>query len=389
MRRLVPILLAPCILNGCDLSFVGPVKISSITVEPAEVTVAENQSVALTAVVRDALGNIVDEQPEWRSDNYYVVSPMEAGRFVGNALGTTYVSAALRGKVGRAKVTVVPGVVGRITAYPDRTAIATGQKFLINVEAFDETGGYLPGRPATYTSTDPSIITVAAGQVTGVTPGIASIIVAVEGKLDTVFVKVVASTATFNFYKRGGSITPGVATLTYSSSLYQGTLAIDGRLIPVQVYGDYYTDQTCMTSPYPANQSPDAISACAYNVEPLTMRLCTGPAQQLQYVLMPAVDSGRVVATAEALLSAIPTSTAPPIGIGVYNSCTIGSPPSRWIRSTATGDYNLWPSPTTYSAAAMTSMLDSAALFSRPAPGNLSSLYVAIRVAPTVFELWH
>lgn len=387
MRRLLSLFVTPLILAGCDFSFVGPLKISSITIEPGNITVAENQSVVVTAVVRDAMGNVVEEQPDWRSQDDYIASVMfEPGRIMAYAAGTTIIEARLRGQVGKATVTVVPGAVDRIVAFPERQAIASGQRFLIDVSTLDANGGYLRSRPATLTTSDPAVATTSGSQVIGVAPGTASIIVTVDGKSDTVFVKVVPNTVTYTFYKRG-STSAGTATVTYSNNLYQATLAIDGRVIPVQMYADFDTGLLCLTSPYPVNQATDGITACAFNPSPLVMRLCTGQVQQLQYVLMPAADTGRVTSTATALLAAVPTSPVQ-TGIGVYNNCVPGAPSTRWLRNAAATDYTLWPNPSIYSAAAMTTMLDGAAIFSARTP-NASNMYAAVRMTATVFEVWH
>src|SRR5690348_1673420 len=101
MRRLISLLLAPAVLLGCDYSLPGPLQISSITIEPAEITVAQNQMLTITAIVRDALGNVVNEQPEWYVQDYFVampMSPMEPGKFRGSEIGTTFIEARLRGQ---------------------------------------------------------------------------------------------------------------------------------------------------------------------------------------------------------------------------------------------------------------------------------------------------
>ena len=196
MRRLI-LLFASVALVACDLSFTGPVKISSVTIDPAEATVAENEAVLFTAVVRDALGNAVDEQPVWSTQDYSVVTPdymsNVSGKFVATSVGTAIIEATLRGKTGRAKLTVTAAPIGQVVAYPVEQTILQGQSYYISYILYDKNGRFLRPRPAIFTSSNPSVASTGIGnQVTGVAPGTASIVVTVEDKADTVLVKVMS-----------------------------------------------------------------------------------------------------------------------------------------------------------------------------------------------------
>ena len=258
---------------------------------------------------------------------------------------------------------------------------------------FDAEGRYIRTRPANFTASNAAVSVTPQGLVTALATGTSSITVTVDDVSATVPVKVVSNTATFDFYKRAGSTTPGAATLTYASGdILRGTLAIDGKSFPVQVYGDY-DGVICMTSIFGAPATSESVVACGSNSSPRTIRLCTaanGTTQppQLQYVLMPAGDSDRVSASASSLLAAVQTNTMMD-GISVYSDCINGPGLSRLVRNAPGTDYRFWPSPAVYSAASVVSMLDGAVIFSALNAGNDFRKYVALRISPTTFEVWH
>jgi hypothetical protein len=393
MRRLIPALVTSVVLLGCDLGFTGPVKISSVTIEPAEIIVAENQTVAVQVIVRDAVGQVTREEPTWTSQDWYIATPSAANTIYAVSPGTTIIEATVRGVSGKARVTVTPAKVARISVSPQKMAMVTGQKAMLVVDLFDADGRFLKTRLGNFTASNASVSVTPQGLVTALAIGTASITVTVDDVSATVPVKVVSNTAAFDFYKRGGLSTPGVATLTYAAGdIFRGTLAIDGKSLPVQVYGDY-DGVICMTSVFATSPAPDLLVACGSNASPRTIRLCTSPngasqPQQLQYILMPAGDPERVPANASSLLAAVQTNTAMD-GISVYPNCVNGPGLSRLVRNAPATDYLFWPNPSVYSATAVTGMLDGAVIFSAPNAGNDFRKYLAIRITPIVFEVWH
>jgi hypothetical protein len=406
MRHQTLILLTSAtLLSGCDAFLGAPPKVASVEIVPESLVIAENEWKALTAVVRDGNGQVIPGVPVyWTSRDYSIVyvGYQEGPGITGYAVGSTIIEAHVDGKIATAKVTVTRGVVKTVYVTPNRVLLLPGQTFQLYANAQDARAYPLRNRVATYVSSNTAVATVSSyGAVTGVAPGLASITVTVEGVSTEVLLRVSPQVVSFDYWKRGGAATPATAVLTFASKdISRGSLAIDGRVLPVVTYTSYDTGVNCVFSQYSGvAPPPDAITRCVFDAAPLTMRLCTSvngvpDPGQLQYVLMPQNDSGRVASTATALLAAVRANTTM-LGINVYPNCaaTFSAPNivvSRWIPHTASSDFLLWPNTTTvHSAASVAALLDGAAIFSAPNPGNDSKRFAAVRVGTSLFEVWH
>ena len=405
MRLQTLILLASAtILSGCDLFLGAPAEVATIEIVPESLVIAENEWKALKAVARDGNGQVMpDAYVYWTSRDHWVASVLhqEAPGVTGNAVGSTVIEAHVDGKIATAKVTVTRGVVKSVYVNPNRVLMLPGQLLQLYTNAQDARALPLRDRIATYSSNNTAVVTVTAnGLVTGVGPGLASITVSIDGVSTQVSLRVSPQAVTFDYWKRGGTVTPATATLTFASKdISRGSLAIDGRVLPVYAYSTFETGVNCLFSQSTGVvPPPDAITRCVFDGAPLAMRLCTsinGIAEpgQLQYVLMPQDDTGRVVSNATALLAAVRANTTM-LGINVYTNCAASfSGPSivpRWIPSTSATDFFLWPNTTTvHPAASVAALLEGAAIFSAPSPGNDSRRFAAVRIGATLFELWH
>ena len=389
------------LLAGCD----AHPEVATITIEPSAITLVENDRAEVRAIARDAAGHeISGVTMDWTSRDFSVaiVAP-QSGELFAAAPGSTFIEARAGGIIAVASVTVTPGVVKILRVAPSRFAIVPGQQVQLYVEAQDARGLTLRNRAMTFAQATPRIATVTTqGLVTGVSPGMASISVTAGGASETVHVRVSEQTLSFEFYKRGGTATPRTATLTFApEDISRATLAIDGRTLSVGTITDWGTGLLCIGSLVPPLPLPGsgAITQCAYHWEPFTMRLCTPVGSDpndvvLQYVLLPAADTGRVTATRAELLAALQANTKWQ-GIAVHSACASGSlPPNtttipRWIRNAPDTNYFLWPDVTTVrSAASVAAMLDGAVIYKVPGTTLDFSRYVAIRLNPFL-EVWH
>jgi len=405
MRLLTTLLLTSAtLLAGCNAFLGEPAKITSITIEPGDITVAENGMVPLKAIVRDSRGTeMPDVEVYWISQDYSVanVGPMPTTAVYGAGPGTTAIEAHAADKVATATVTVTRGVVKSVSVSPNRFVVVPGQPTQLYVQANDEQGHMLRYRPATFSSANNIATVTPQGSVTGIVPGLATIVVTVDGVSTNVPLRVSPTTVSFEYYKRGGTTTPGTATLTFDPfNINSGTLAIDGKSLKMYTSVTYDLGVTCLYSPLVGSPSPDAIGRCMFDPSPRTIRLCT-PVNgildpgQLQYVLLPANDSSRVPATASAVVSAVLNNTAFQ-GINVHTSCTSAAAPpgstmpQRWVRNAPGTELFLWPDLITmYSGTSVAALLDGAVIYSAPGAGLDFTKYVAIRVSATVFEVWH
>lgn len=281
----------------------------------------------------------------------------------------------------------MPIPVATVTVTPASSSISVGQTVQLTAATRDANGNSLTGRTVTWSTSNSSIATVSStGLVSGGSAGTATITATSEGRNGTAQVTVTAQTASYEYYRRGGTNTPATATLTIPGGGQPATLSIDGTTIAVttQTSGSRIT---CMVG-----ASGSAITQCAsHSSDPHTMRLC-GPdasgATVLKYVLFPTPDANRVPATASALLAAVQSHTNY-LGIGVYPAC--GSTfTTSWVRNAPNTNYYYWPDVfTTYSPAYVSGLLSGAVIYSTPNAGNNYNQYVAVRVGAGVFEVWH
>jgi hypothetical protein len=395
------IVACPVLLTGCE----GSPAVATITIEPSQITLEENGSAAIKAVARTATGVIVDGvNVEWVSRDYSVaiVDP-QGGSVIAGAPGATVIEAHVGRTIGVAAVTVTPGVVKTLRIVPARFAIVPGQGQQLAVEAEDAAGRPLRNRTPTFASSDKLTVVSPQGLVTGISPGLSTVVVSADKVSESVRVRVSEQTLTFEYYGRGGTATARTATVTFApENISRATLAIDGRTLNMATMTDYDTGLLCLSSVIPPLPLPGSgsIARCAYHWYPFTMRLCAlesgGTADGvLQYVLLPANDTGRVAATRAELLAALQANTTFQ-GIAVHSACASGYlPPNttsipRWIRNAPDTNYFLWPDVATVrSATSVAAMLDGAVIYKVPGTTLDFSRYVAIRVNPTVFEVWH
>lgn len=402
MRFLTALILTSATLLASCESFLGePPKATSIEIGVDSISLSELDTAQITAVVRDSKGGVMpDAKVEWVSHDMSIafVDPY-FGILMAGRPGTTTIDAHAGNAVTHMTVTVTPALVKTVNAYPNRFVIMPGQSMQLYANAQDAKGRQLPYRVATFVSKNDRATVTSNGLVTGVASGLGVITVTFDGVSFDVLLRVSVPSVSFEYYKRGGTTTAGTATLTFApSSINSGTLAIDGKSLPVYPAVSYDAGVTCMSSPFAGSPGPDNITGCAFDSNPMTIRLCTavsgvGTPGQLQYVLLTANDTGRVASTASALLAAVQANS---FGITVHSACgptfvppSTGSAPPRWIRNAPDTNYFRWPDLTTvHTAASVAALLDGAVIYRRSvatAPSN----YVAIRLSSTVFEVWH
>jgi len=156
----------------------------AVTVTPSTNTLTIGQTAALTAMAKDANGNVIDGRAvQWATDNAAVATISTAGVVTAVAEGTTTVSATVEGKTGQAQVSVSRVPVASVRLTPRTMAIEPGATRQLTAVALDADGNVLEGRAIAWTTDAPSVATVSAtGLVQAVAPGYADIMAMVEGK---------------------------------------------------------------------------------------------------------------------------------------------------------------------------------------------------------------
>jgi uncharacterized protein YjdB len=147
--------------------------VSLVRVVPSTATVQTGLTITLAAEALDASGAEVIGRPvNWASSNSAIASVSAAGQVTGVAVGSATITATIDGIPGTATVTVtsVPAASVRIT--PATGTVQQGGALQLTATALDGQGAELPGRTATWSSSNESIATVSStGRVVGIAEG--------------------------------------------------------------------------------------------------------------------------------------------------------------------------------------------------------------------------
>ncbi len=148
--------------------------------------------------------------------------------------GPVTVTASTQGKQGTARITVAPRAVASVRMEPATANVALGRTSTLVARAFDAQGGELPGRAATWSSSNPAIVSVSpAGAITGVAiGGPATITATIEGKEGSAEVTVVSAAVATVTVSPPSSTIPVGSTVQLSAVLRddQGTV-LSGRAV--------------------------------------------------------------------------------------------------------------------------------------------------------------
>jgi uncharacterized protein YjdB len=192
--------------------------VATVVVTPAQPSILQGRSVALTAQALNANGQpLTGRTVSWSSSTPTIADVTVSGFVTGVSVGSTVIFASIDGVLGWANVTVVPTPVAAVTVSPATSSVAIGQTVQLTAVTTDASGNTLTGRVVTWSSHQTSIATVtSAGVVTGVSGGTATITATSEGQAGSATVTVGA---------------PGVRTITVTPtsatvSPFGGTVAL-------------------------------------------------------------------------------------------------------------------------------------------------------------------
>jgi trimeric autotransporter adhesin len=164
-------------ISGQSTIVVMPKSVASITVAPASASLFINQSVQLTATLKDSSGKVLTGRTvAWSSSNAAAASVDQSGFVLGLANGTTTISAKSGNATGTATITVSNVPVKTITISPASPSVIVGQTTTLTATAKDSAGNVLTGRTITWASSNTNVATITnAGVATGVAVGTSSI----------------------------------------------------------------------------------------------------------------------------------------------------------------------------------------------------------------------
>jgi len=187
-----------------------PADVATVTVAPATANVQLGYTQAYSATLRDSLNNVLGGRTvRWSSANT-AVARIDSITGVATATatggGSTTITATSEGRSGTATITVpVPNPVNTVVASPAADTLLKGDTVTITPTLRDAGNAVLLGRSINFTSLNTAIATVtqqnlgagiAGGRVSAVAVGATGIVVASEGRADTVPIVVLDSVAT-------------------------------------------------------------------------------------------------------------------------------------------------------------------------------------------------
>lgn len=197
------VLLAACGDNVVDPTPVPPV--ARVTVQPVTHSMVAGDQHQYTARVLDSAGReLTGRAVSWMSANPEVAAISPGGVLTALTPGAALIRASSESVTGEATVTVSSRPVDRVELSQATVSIEEGASTTLVAIAKDAAGRILEGRPASWTSNDPSTVAVdASGMLTGLTTGQTHVVARIEGRSATALVTVRAA---------------AVATVTVSST---------------------------------------------------------------------------------------------------------------------------------------------------------------------------
>ncbi len=206
------IVLAACGGGGDPPTEPGPAPVATVVVSPPATTLAPQQTVQLTAALRDAAGNSLSGRSiAWSASPSQGATVSGTGLVTAIAAGVVTVTATSEGKSGSAQVTVIAPVASVVLSAATTTLVPQ-QTLPLTVVLKDAGGAILTGRNVGFTSSQTAVATVnSAGTVTALAEGSTTITAISEGQSGTIDLTVATGAV---IGPSGGSLTAGNGTIT-------------------------------------------------------------------------------------------------------------------------------------------------------------------------------
>lgn len=175
---------------GAATVAVSPIPAGSIEVTPEQPSILVNDTLRLTAVVRDADGNVIDRTPDWSSTAASIATVSTSGLVRGRASGFAYVIATLDGVRDSALVRVAERPVAAVVVTPGETTLQADETVQLTAQVIADDGSQ-QSRDISWSSSDTQVATVnGSGLVTARSSGVAIIRATAGGVTGTAVVTV-------------------------------------------------------------------------------------------------------------------------------------------------------------------------------------------------------
>lgn len=223
-------LLAAC---GGEDAVVGNVvtdnRVTVVSIDPPSASIALGANLTMRATALNASGREVVGQPfSWSSSAPAVVSVTAAGVATGVAAGSATITATTSGVSGTSSISVVPlvadTVIASVTVTPTSASLAIGGTTSLGAAALNAAGQVISGKTFAWSTSAASVATVsAAGVVTGVSAGFATITATSSGKSANAAVTVTTAGS-------GDTVVANIVIQPASTSLVVATTAALGAV---------------------------------------------------------------------------------------------------------------------------------------------------------------
>ena len=220
-------------LSACSDKTTEPVStVSSIVVTPRVTDLRIGATQQLAASAFDVSGGAVaGKNFVWSSAEPTIATVSATGMVTVLAAGSTSIFARVDNVSGFAAI-VGSAPISTVSIVPLSSVLPPGQSVQLSYATTDAKGGLILGRPFTFTSSAPSVVTVSnTGLLTGVALGTSTVTLTTEGKTATVNVTVapLAPVATISLAPTASTAATGMTVqLTATLRADDGTL-ITGR----------------------------------------------------------------------------------------------------------------------------------------------------------------
>ncbi|HET6680183.1 MAG TPA: Ig-like domain-containing protein [Gemmatimonadaceae bacterium] len=187
-------------LSATSTVTVTSVPVASVEVSPEIVSQPVGYEATLTALARDASGNVLSGRPAaWSSSNPAVATVDARGEVAGVTSGTAIITAAIEGQTAQSQVTItaakatVPAVAS-ITVTLAASSLSLGESTQASAVLRDAQGNVMSGQPIDWGTPAPGLISVSStGLVTALGAGTAAVTASSGDKMGAATVTIAAT----------------------------------------------------------------------------------------------------------------------------------------------------------------------------------------------------
>ena len=194
--------------------------VATVTVVPADTNLTVGDSLAFRADLKDAAGNLLSNRSvSWYTADSTVIQVYAYGTaalVLARAAGTAVLHATSEGKTGQATMRVaVPAPVATVTVVPGSASLTVGDNATFAADVRDAAGNALSNRAVSWSSTDPSVLSIAStagasATVRALSAGTARVRAISEGKTGEASISVAAPAPVATVTVVPGSVTAAI-----------------------------------------------------------------------------------------------------------------------------------------------------------------------------------